>query len=166
VRHRHERWLHTRITEELEDALKREARRLRSPVSLVVRNVLEAALDLVDDVVDGGVGRGRAAGEPGHPRRAQAHRRPHEGERNGAARDRDRRPSASLDDVYGWHEVLLNRDARCATCAAALAAGEPAHRGLREDSSGPAVFLCSRCVAELRSGRGARPGESAEKETL
>jgi hypothetical protein len=166
VRHRHERWLHTRITEELEDALKREAHRLRSPVSLVVRNVLEAALDLVDDVVDGGVRRGRSGDEAGRPQRRQAHRRSHEGERNGAAHARDRRPPVPLDDVYGWHEVLLNREARCATCAAALGSGESAHRGLREDSSGPAVFLCSRCVSDLRSGRGARPGESAEKETL
>jgi hypothetical protein len=164
VRHRRERWLHTRITEELEDALKREARRLRSPVSLVVRNVLEAALDLVDDVVDGGTGRGRAGDGPTRPQ--HDHHRPHEAERNGAAPAGERRAPASLADVYGWHEVLLNRGARCATCAAGLAAGESAHRGLCEDSSGPAVFLCSRCVARLRSGRGARPGESRGKETL
>src|SRR5262249_26159569 len=53
MRHRgpKERWLHTRISETLEDALKREARRRRQPVSLLVRNVLEGALDLVEDIV-------------------------------------------------------------------------------------------------------------------
>ena len=38
-RHRHERWLHARIPEELEDALKREALRRRWPVSTLVRDV-------------------------------------------------------------------------------------------------------------------------------
>src|ERR1051326_1894520 len=51
-RHRQERWLHARISETLEDALKREARRRRLPVSLLVRNVLEGALDLVEDIVE------------------------------------------------------------------------------------------------------------------
>jgi len=50
-RHRQERWLHARISETLEGALKREARRRRLPVSLLVRNVLEGALDLVEDIV-------------------------------------------------------------------------------------------------------------------
>jgi hypothetical protein len=54
-RNRQERWLHTRISENLEDALKREARRRRLPVSLLVRNVLEGALDLVEDIVENGL---------------------------------------------------------------------------------------------------------------
>jgi len=54
-RHRQERWLHTRISETLEDALKREARRRRLPVSLLVRHVLEGALDLVGEIVEGGL---------------------------------------------------------------------------------------------------------------
>ena len=53
--HRQERWLHTRITEHLEGALKREARRKRQPVSLLVRNVLEGALDLVEEIVEDGL---------------------------------------------------------------------------------------------------------------
>jgi hypothetical protein len=64
-RHRQERWLHTRISETLEDALKREARRRRLPVSLLVRNVLEGALDLVEDIVETSlhVGRGSREGD-------------------------------------------------------------------------------------------------------
>ena len=50
--HRQGRWLHTRISEDLEEALKREARRRRLPVSLLVRNVLEGALDLVEEIVE------------------------------------------------------------------------------------------------------------------
>src|SRR5262245_15521064 len=65
MRHRgpKERWLHTRISETLEDALKREARRRRQPVSLLVRNVLEGALDLVEDIVAFGSGATRAAAD-------------------------------------------------------------------------------------------------------
>jgi uncharacterized protein with von Willebrand factor type A (vWA) domain len=118
-RHRQERWLHARISEDLEEALKREARRRRTPVSLLVRNVLEGALDLVEDLVGDGLEAARRA----------------------------RRPAT--DDVYGWQEIVLNRPAACTACAAALAAGAAAHRGLR-DAPGPPVFLCRRCLDRLR----------------
>ena len=58
-RHRHERWLHARIPEELEDALKREALRRRWPVSTLVRDVLEGALDMVEHIVEDSVQIGR-----------------------------------------------------------------------------------------------------------
>ncbi len=117
-----ERWLHTRISEALEEALKREARRRRQPVSLLVRNVLEGTLDLVEDIVETSLG---------------------------AARPRGRRRSGALDDVYGWQELVLNRAAACATCATPLAAGVEAWRGL-SDRPGPPVFLCHPCVDRLR----------------
>src|SRR5207237_7500962 len=47
--------LHTRIPESLEDAIKDKARRLRIPVSNLVRNVLEQAFQLVEEVVDDGL---------------------------------------------------------------------------------------------------------------
>jgi hypothetical protein len=118
-----ERWLHTRISEALEEALKREARRRRQPVSLLVRNVLEGTLDLVEDIVEtslGGVGGARA-----------------------------RRRDDALDDVYGWQELILNRPATCARCATSLAGGAQAWRGLSE-RPGPPVFLCHACVGRLR----------------
>jgi len=119
-RHRQERWLHTRISETLEDALKREARRRRLPVSLFVRHVLEGALDLVEDLVETSM----------------------RGARPAAARD-------ALADVYGWQEIVLHRDAACVRCGSGLAAGARAHRGLRE-RPGPPVFLCAGCLARLR----------------
>jgi len=60
-----ERWLHTRISEALEDALKREAHRRRQPVSLFVRNVLEGALDLVEDIVETSIAASRGRRRPG-----------------------------------------------------------------------------------------------------
>jgi hypothetical protein len=121
-RHLHGRWLHTRISEDLEDALKREARRRRLPVSLLVRNVLEGALDLVEDIVEGSLGVARAA-------------------RGRAAPD-------GLADIYGWQELILNRGAACTRCGTGLLAGAKAYRGLR-DRSGPPVFLCAVCVRRL-----------------
>lgn len=132
-RHRQERWLHTRISEHLEDALKREARRRRLPVSLFVRNVLEGALDLVEDIVESGL---------------HVARRSQDFARNVSQPlpDEDGDP---LANVYGWQELILNRNAACARCDTALSAGATAHRGLAE-RAGPPVFLCVACVRRLR----------------
>ena len=124
--HRQARWLHTRISETLEDALKREARRRRLPVSLLVRNVLEGALDLVEDIVETSLGVARPP-----PRR------------RGRGPERD-----GLRDIYGWQELILNRPATCVRCQTALAAGGKAFRGLSEQA-GPAVFLCLPCIRRL-----------------
>ncbi len=125
--HRQARWLHTRISESLEDALKREARRRRLPVSLLVRHVLEGALDLVEDIVESSLG-------AKHPR------------------------DDGLDDVYGWQELILNRDAACVRCERVLSAGARSYRGLR-DGTGPPIFLCDTCVGRLREPAAAREEE-------
>lgn len=144
ISHRHfkERWLHTRISEDLEEALKREARRRRSPVSLVVRNVLEGALDLVEGIVEESMV-------------AAQHSR-----RFARATERGRRATPDLDEIYGWQEIILNRTAACARCSAALAGGTSAYRGLRDGPGGPPVFLCGRCVRRLHQ----RGEHAAEKE--
>ena len=131
-RHRQERWLHTRISEELEGALKREARRRRTPVSLLVRNVLEGALDLVEDIVEDSLGIAERS-----RRFAEQVGRTARGARS------------TLADVYGWQELILNRPAMCADCSAALAGGVSAYRGLQEQPGRP-VFLCGTCVRGLR----------------
>ena len=55
----------------------------------------------------------------------------------------------TLDAVYGWQGLILNRDAECAHCEARLRTGDPAHRGL-SDEPGPPAFLCAACVRRLR----------------
>jgi hypothetical protein len=131
VRHRHrqERWLHTRISENLEDALKREARRRRLPVSLLVRNVLEGALDLVEEIVEGSL---------------HVARRSEDLVRAASRRGAD----PGLDEVYGWQELILNRAAACTRCGTELHGGDRAYRGLR-DRTGPPVFQCVACVGRL-----------------
>src|SRR5882724_4189099 len=127
-RHRHERWLHARIPEALEDALKREALRRRWPVSTLVRDVLEGALDMVEHIVEDSVEIARRS-------RGEGPVRP--------------RPRRTMNGVYGWQELILNRDAECAHCEAAIRAGDAAHRGL-SDEPGPPAFLCATCIRRLR----------------
>jgi hypothetical protein len=129
-RHRQERWLHTRISEELADALKEEARRRRTPISLLVRHVLENALNLVEDIVADGIHIARAAG-------------------NGDGGIGNTPDPTGLEDVYGWQELVINRSATCARCSGELAAGTKAHRGLSERPGAP-VFLCATCIRQLR----------------
>jgi hypothetical protein len=97
-------------------------------VSLLVRNVLEGALDLVEEIVESSLG--------AKPSR-------HDG----------------LDDIYGWQELILNRDATCVRCGRVLSAGVKSYRGLR-DGTGPPLFLCDTCVGRLREPAAAREEES------
>src|SRR5438128_11871764 len=96
-----DRVLHTRIPESLEDAIKTKARRLRIPVSNLVRNILEQAFDIVEEVVDDGLAIANTA-------------------RRGAERVRDAALRATRRDagIYGWQELILNRDERCRDCGA------------------------------------------------
>jgi hypothetical protein len=124
-----DRVLHTRIPESLEDAIKVKARRLRIPVSNLVRNVLEQTFQLVEDVVGDGFELADTA-------------------RRGAERLRDaaNRPSGA---IYGWQELILNRDERCRDCGAELDRGQKAYRGLSERTDVRPTFLCPACVAKL-----------------
>jgi hypothetical protein len=121
--------LHTRIPESLEDAIKVKAKRLRIPVSNLVRNVLEQTFQLVEDVVGDGLQIADAA-------------------RRGAERVREvaNRPAA---DVYGWQELILNRDERCRDCGVELDRGDKAYRGMSDRADARATFLCPACVGRL-----------------
>jgi hypothetical protein len=121
--------LHARIPEELEDALKREALRRRWPVSTLVRDVLEGALDMVEHIVEDSVEIARRS--------------------RGDRATSPRPPARSLDDVYGWQELILNRDAACAHCDTRLVIGDGAYRGLTDEPRPPA-FLCRACIRRLR----------------
>ncbi len=131
------RVLHTRIPESLEDAIKIRARRLRVPVSNLVRNVLESAFNLVEDVVEDGLDIADTA-------------------RRGAERVREAalRVRSEVDlrrDIYGWQEIVLNRDERCRDCGTPLDRGQKGFRGLSESPETMAIFLCAACVEALRS---------------
>jgi hypothetical protein len=129
---RNSRVLHTRIPESLEDVIKSRARRLRIPVSNLVRNVLEQTFRLVEDVVDDGLQIADTA-------------------RRGAERVREatQRVRGQETAIYGWQELVVNRDERCRDCAAELDRGARAFRGLSEQAGAPVVFLCPECVSRI-----------------
>jgi hypothetical protein len=129
---RNSRVLHTRIPESLEDVIKSRAKRLRIPVSNLVRNALEQTFRLVEDVVDDGLQIANTA-------------------RRGAERVREATQRARGQEaaIYGWQELVLNRDERCRDCGAELDRGVRGFRGLSDQPGAPTVFLCPACVAKI-----------------
>lgn len=133
---RMERVLHTRVSEDLDDALKRAAEELRVPVSNLVRNVLEDVFDVVEKVTDnvgdflGDLGdrQGRRAGRRGErwARRLRRHGLRVYGELADDEPDAAAAPAPAAEpaqvrrdfpDVVGWQPLILNGPQRCGDCA-------------------------------------------------
>ena len=160
--------LHTRVSEELDEALQDAARRLRVPVSNLVRNVLEDVFDaveavtenvgeLVEDVVEEAQDFGRRFER--HWRRGTdgARDRIVEMERE-PRRSETRRPEpppppaapvretpAEFAEVSAWQPVVLNGARTCAGCGRAMRKGDPAYLGLGVTSATPPV-ICEPCL--------------------
>ena len=121
---RKEKVLHTRIPVALEDQIKRLAEALRVPVSNLVRNMLEDAIDVTRRVRD---------------------RVPE------AMGVRPAPPDATA--VFGWQALTLNVATPCAMCSRSLARGDQAYLGmtdLRRDALNR-VLICPACLP--RPGR-------------
>ncbi len=112
-----EKVIHTRIPAALEEQIKRAAEALRVPVSNLVRNMLEDAIDMGRQVRDS------------LPRAAKA----------AAAAD-------ELADVFGWQALTLNVAVPCARCGKSLEAGDEAYLGLTDRARDARVFICSACL--------------------
>jgi hypothetical protein len=54
--------------------------------------------------------------------------------------------SGPLAAVYGFQELVLNRPANCANCGAVIARGARAYLGMSDESDGPRVWVCQRCL--------------------
>lgn len=140
---RKERILHTRVPDSLDRHIKRRARSLGMSVSTVVRHVLLNTFGLVEDIVTDSTNMALSlAGQDAEPQRAPASRPSPE-----------ERTTSADDDVLGWQEVVLNRNAVCDRCNAVLRKGGRAAVAIR-DGSGPRPILCGRCLAGV-----ARPHE-------
>lgn len=134
---RKERVIHTRIPAALEEQIKRLAEGLRVPVSNLVRNMLEDAIDVtrrVRDRVPGAMG----IEEPP--------------------------PAADLGEVFGWQPLTLNLQASCAGCGRELLAGDDAFLGLTDRSRGPKVFICPACLPRPARKQVAAKPDSKKKE--
>jgi hypothetical protein len=151
---RKDRLIQTRVPEKLETTLKDEARRRRTTVSQMIRNVLEDTFDLVDGVVANvdqivtdsvelaqKVGRdARKIGQLGQ-----------DVIRDLAALCLDPLPDAEekLSHVQAWNEVVLNQPLPCTKCGAELTRGRKAYTGLSDDPEKPRAWLCTAAVASF-----------------
>jgi len=172
---RMERVLHTRVSEDLDEAIRRAADELRLPVSNLVRNVLEDVFDVVEKVTDNvgdflgdlGERQGRRAGRHGErwARRLRRHglrvygdlaeddaesvasTPPAQGAEPAPA------PAAApreFPDVVGWQPLILNGAQRCGDCAREVEKGGRAFvgltaRGLSEH------YVCASCMQARRA---------------
>jgi hypothetical protein len=151
---RKDRLIQTRVPERLETTLKEEARRRRTSVSQMIRNVLEDTFELVDGVVANvdqivsdsvelaqQVTRdGRRAAERMLDATSAA---PQCGEILPEA-------DAELESVDAWNEVILNRPVVCTRCGVEIPGGFRAYAGIATEGGGPRAWLCVRAVDALR----------------
>ena len=169
--------MHTRISDDLDEALQDAARRLRVPVSNLVRNVLEDVFDVVEavtenmggfveDVVEEAQSLGRRWEGRWRERTADARakqvafdreertRRPAPAEPPPAA---PAAPAAGTDaahaspefpDVAAWQPLVMNAAQSCAGCGREMRRGDAAYLAVGGVRPGP-TFLCEPCLDGL-----------------
>ena len=117
-RGRKDKVLQARVSESMYRDLVTQARRLRVPVSNLVRNILEDSLKMVEDIVDGGLDIAGAIGRPAN--------------------------EEELDAVVGWQPLSANRELTCAGCGQAISKGEDAFSSIGAPS-GRTIVICGAC---------------------
>lgn len=138
---RKEKVIHTRISESLDEEIRKRATGLGVSVSNLVRNVLLNTFGLVEDIMADGAEIARAS-------RDETRRTP--ADRTRAATAADAAP------VLGWQEIVLNLNALCAQCNAILHKGKDAAVAVR-DGEGPRTVICTSCLAEVNNDATAEP---------
>jgi len=169
---RKERVLHTRISEQLSDDIRRLADDLRVPTSNLVRNVLEEVFTVVENVTDD-VGElfedvleeaDATRDRIRRRRRGNARRRRHSPRQTSEKSWADvaeaeiqhdeasepepptaRREPPEFPDVIGWQPLVLNQDGNCADCERKLSRGTRAFVGLTENGLSRNK-LCRDCI--------------------
>ena len=140
---RKEKMLHARIPEDLDREIKRRAGSLGMSVSTVVRHVLLNTFNLVEDIVADSTNLALSI----------------TGEKSGAPTSKTPRPDAARqpqDQIIGWQEAVLDRNAVCEHCNAILATGTNAAIAIAEQP-GPRSIICKKCLAKrLTSAAGAK----------
>jgi hypothetical protein len=128
-----ERVLHARIPESLDEEIRENAARLGLSVSNLVRNVLQNAFGLVEDIMADGAAIARTA--------TRAEGRARSGER----------PRSDPPRTIGWQEAVLELNAVCESCNAVLPRGGRAMIGIVEgDAARP--IRCTGCVGTVQGG--------------
>jgi hypothetical protein len=132
---RKEKVIHTRISESLDEEIRRRATGLGVSVSNLVRNVLLNTFGLVEDIMADGAEIARASRDDA--------RQPPTNRAAGAS------PEAA--PVMGWQKIVLNLNAVCTQCNAILSKGKDAAVAVR-DGDGPRTVICMSCLVEVTNG--------------
>jgi len=117
-----DRILQTRVSQNLYQNLVRQARRLRVPVSNLVRNILEDSLTMVGNIVDGGLEIAEAL--------------------TGAIDEKE------LREVLGWQPMTTNRRIPCASCEKQIEKGKPAYLSVGAPG-GRTYIICEDCQCNI-----------------
>lgn len=135
-REKKERVLHTRIPESLDEEIREHANQLGLSVSNLVRNVLQNAVGLVDDIIadtartaTGGKVAPRPKVKPGVGQPGES------GE----------------SEVLGWQEAILEKNAVCDRCNAILEKGSHGAIAILE-GAGRRPIRCIGCVERKNDG--------------
>jgi hypothetical protein len=162
-RPRKERVLHTRISDDLDEALQDAARRLRVPVSNLVRNVLEDVFDVVeavtenvgefvDDVVEEAQGIGRRwegrwkkYATPRGAREERPEPAPQAPPAPEAPPAESRSARSDFPDVAAWQPLVVNTAQDCAGCGRRILRGDAAYLAVGGTRLG-ATWLCETCL--------------------
>ena len=140
---RKDRLIQTRVPEELEVALKEEARRRRLTLSHLIRNALEDTFQLVDGVV--------ADVDQIVSDSVTLAKNVRRNARRLASPDRAVKAAApDLSQVYAWSEVVLHQPTSCSQCGQTIARGERGFTGLSDDPGATRAWLCPDCIEALQ----------------
>ncbi len=133
-----EKVLHARIPESLDEEIREHAAQLGLSVSNLVRNVLQNAVGLVDEIIadTAGVARsatgGKVAPQPKSANSASAQ-------------------AGAPGRVLGWQEAILNMNAVCDRCNTVLEKGSRGAIAIVE-GAGPRPMRCLGCIEEKSDG--------------
>ena len=111
-----------RVSPSLYNQLLAQARRLRVPVSNLVRNILEDSTRMVENIVDGGIEIAEAIGR--------------------GVDEQD------LTSVLGWQPMIANRRLTCSRCGRAIQKGGEAFMSVGAPG-GRTFVICGECKCEI-----------------
>lgn len=114
--------LQTRVTKGLYNDLVVQARRLRVPVSNLVRNILEDSFRIVENIVDNSLDIAQAIG--------------------------GKMDENALASVMGWQPMIANRQLACAHCQARISKGDEAFTSVGAPG-GRLIVICKECECRL-----------------
>ena len=114
--------LQARVDRALYENLVKQARRLRVPVSNLVRNILEDSVRMVENIVDSSLDIAEVI-------------------MNRVSED-------ELKAVLGWQPMLVNRDLPCQSCGTTINKDQQAFSSIGSPS-GKTIVICSTCKEKL-----------------